>query len=479
MEGGQARGACPAERRVAPLLRSGSTPVRQVGSTEGWGPALLLRLRLAPEGLVVLRALHALDKVASLCHPPRRHGPPGGVVVVQAARLQVGLQMPRGLHCMVARQSGEEVVANVRRANVVVHPVKDPVWPVDGAEGALDPRPVLIAVVRDRGIGVLQPRVKHQPGVGPQVRQPVEHEDRRQATAAPEASEGQKRQPHAEAGKADAHAPALREERGTRPEVVDEAALHRHGLADRLPVEPAAAGDVEQEVGGPAHHQVVEELNHGKAIISNYAVHGLKAHRTQLLPSVRHVRLPIHQVIGLGVVLRMRELPREIRHQEEGVEHPTHGVVEGPVLREAAVPALVRQHPPTDGGGSLREAVDRPSGPLPCCQGAAGTARNAEEGRGQEEDRGQHDSVAQHEDQRAGGAVPEALLGHGGPQLCDRGHLRRLRRPSGLASSHRRLHHRRAQDAHGAALSGGQRGQEGHWPSSASDRLREPLSVEP
>ena len=47
------------------------------------------------------------------------------VVVVQPQGLEVGLEMLRSLYRVVARQVREEVVADVRAADVVVHPVEE------------------------------------------------------------------------------------------------------------------------------------------------------------------------------------------------------------------------------------------------------------------------------------------------------------------------------------------------------------------
>mmetsp|Transcript_138201 Transcript_138201/g.429609 ORF Transcript_138201/g.429609 Transcript_138201/m.429609 type:complete len:338 (-) Transcript_138201:39-1052(-) len=318
-------------------------------------------------------------------------------------------------------------MADVRRADVVVHPVEDAVGPVDGAEGALDPRPVLVAVVRDRGVGVLQPGVEHQPEVDPHVRQDVEHHHGSEAVGAGGADEAAEGQRHAQRRQADAHAPGLGEERRVRPEVVDQAAaLHGHGLLHRRAIQPAPAGNVEEEVDRPADHQVIEEPHHREAIVPDDAVEELKAQGPQLLPRVRHVGLALDQVVRLGVVLRVRELPGEVGDEEHGVKHPADGVVQDLVGREAPVPALVRQHPPPDGGGALGEGVEGPAGPLPGRQRPLGAPRQAKEGRGEPIEGGHHKRVAQDEKQGVGHVVLEALLGDRGPQLPHRRHLGRL-----------------------------------------------------
>ena len=40
-------------------------------------------------------------------------------------------------------------------------------------DGSLDPRPLVLAVLRHARVGVLQPRVEDEPRVGPHVRSPV------------------------------------------------------------------------------------------------------------------------------------------------------------------------------------------------------------------------------------------------------------------------------------------------------------------
>jgi hypothetical protein len=50
-------------------------------------------------------------------------------------------------------------------------------------------------------------------------------------------------------------------------------------------------------------------------------------------------------VVGVVVVLGVGELPREVGHIEDGVEDEANRVVEPLLRHEAAVAALVGQHP--------------------------------------------------------------------------------------------------------------------------------------
>merc|ERR1711871_1102335 len=70
------------------------------------------------------------------------------------------------------------MVADVRAADVVVHPVEEAeefrVGPVDGAQGASHPGPLVVAEVRDFRRRVLEPGVEDQPKIDPEVGAPVE-----------------------------------------------------------------------------------------------------------------------------------------------------------------------------------------------------------------------------------------------------------------------------------------------------------------
>ena len=86
--------------------------------------------------------------------------------------------MLRRFYSMVAREVREEVVADVRAADVVVHPVEEAeqlrIRAVDRAQSASHPGPLVVPEVRDLRRRVLEPRVQHQPEVDPEVGAPVE-----------------------------------------------------------------------------------------------------------------------------------------------------------------------------------------------------------------------------------------------------------------------------------------------------------------
>lgn len=67
-------------------------------------------------------------------------------------------------------------------------------------------------------------------------------------------------------------------------------------------------------------------------------------------------------VTGEAVVTVVRELPREVRDHEGGVEHPADHVVQLLVLGEGTMAALVTQNPDTGANETLDEAVNHPGG---------------------------------------------------------------------------------------------------------------------
>mmetsp|Transcript_138920 Transcript_138920/g.443202 ORF Transcript_138920/g.443202 Transcript_138920/m.443202 type:complete len:213 (+) Transcript_138920:739-1377(+) len=156
---------------------------------------------------------------------------------------------------------------------------------------------------------------------------------------------------------------------------------------------------------------------------------------TWVSPSMRWLVLKVEGVQDLkdlGVVLAVRILPPEVRHQHERVQHPTDGIIERPVGGEATMATLVRQDPPADGRGALREAVDSPTDPLPQGQGLGGEPGRAQHPRREHEDAGHDQGIPEHQEQGVGDGMLEALLGDGSPDLRNRRHLRRLCRSSGF-----------------------------------------------
>eukprot|EP00964_Phaeocystis_antarctica_P136932 scaffold101421_cov69-Phaeocystis_antarctica.AAC.2 len=151
-----------------------------------------------------------------------------------------------------------------------------------------------------------------------------------------------------------------------------------------------------------------EELPRGEGVVADGLVQLVVVeaeHVLVVVPAVGVVRLAVHQVVRLGVVLRVRELPRVVRHEQARVQHVADRVVQPPRGGEAAVPALVREDPQAGEGRALEERVERPAQPvdrahLLCAQRAVGEHR-----------KGAHDEqVTRQLVQRSGVGVLEEVL---------------------------------------------------------------------
>mmetsp|Transcript_95520 Transcript_95520/g.151126 ORF Transcript_95520/g.151126 Transcript_95520/m.151126 type:complete len:81 (+) Transcript_95520:1588-1830(+) len=79
---------------------------------------------------------------------------------------------------MVAWHLGEEMVANMSRADAVVKEIENAIWPVNGAKGTANPRPLRVTIVWHREIGMLHPSVQHKPEIAPHVWHQIVHRHR-------------------------------------------------------------------------------------------------------------------------------------------------------------------------------------------------------------------------------------------------------------------------------------------------------------
>ena len=57
------------------------------------------------------------------------------------------------------------------------------------------------------------------------------------------------------------------------------------------------------------------------------------------------MRLPLGEMVSAGVVHGVGSLPAEVGHQKEGVQDVADGVLDGAVVGEGVVAALVRDDP--------------------------------------------------------------------------------------------------------------------------------------
>jgi len=161
--------------------------------------------------LKVLHTIQRLDVVAVLGGLEQRGGDAHGLESVMIT--EEGLDGRGGLHGVVVRQLVEDVVADVRTADVVVQLVHNPgVGAVDRGQRAGKPVPRVLAVEGDVRVAVLQPRVEHEPPVDHHVGPKVEQRDRLEPDLG--AGQGQQTQHarHAERGEQDLEAQLLCEQ---------------------------------------------------------------------------------------------------------------------------------------------------------------------------------------------------------------------------------------------------------------------------
>ena len=183
---------------------------------------------------------------------PHGDGPGSGVVVVQ--RSEEVFDGEGRLVGSVERHLVEEVVGDVSAPDLVVEEVEDPVRAVDGGDGTLDPRPLVVTVLRNGGIGVLEPRVEDEPRVGPQVRAPVPEGDGEEPVLEAELEEEPEAGEDTESAERDLHCHLVGEHSRRGPEVVCYASEAR-----TVDVELAGGREAE-EVERPAEDEVAEDL---------------------------------------------------------------------------------------------------------------------------------------------------------------------------------------------------------------------------
>mmetsp|Transcript_41343 Transcript_41343/g.96670 ORF Transcript_41343/g.96670 Transcript_41343/m.96670 type:complete len:340 (-) Transcript_41343:603-1622(-) len=228
-----------------------------------------LRLELA-DVLQVLRALDARHAMAALGRLPSCLQDGAVIVVVEATRLEEGLEVAGGLDGLVAGRGREDVVEDVRGADVMVHPVVEAkalrVRAVDGRKRALHPGPLVVAVVSEVLVRVLQPRVQHEPAVAHKIGRHVQEEDARASENAARLHEACEHEQHSCGRGGDAAAPLRREELRGWTEVI-------HYARDRLPAKrPPAAGRVCEQVDGPPQSEVCKQLEGSKSVVAEHIV---------------------------------------------------------------------------------------------------------------------------------------------------------------------------------------------------------------
>mmetsp|Transcript_37652 Transcript_37652/g.69465 ORF Transcript_37652/g.69465 Transcript_37652/m.69465 type:complete len:307 (+) Transcript_37652:529-1449(+) len=251
------------------------------------------------------------------------------------------------------------MMAHMRGSNFVVEPVEDAVLSVDGAHGrSLDPRPGLLAPVRDVLLGVLEPRVQNQPGVRPEVREEVHQGQAPETDLGTDYSQDSSPDDEPSRGEEDPEPPGGGEQLRGGAEVVKDVSLGDTYVAPELRVQAASTGGVDEEVHGPSEQQVKDNLEESEGIVSDGVVNLLV--ELKALLGRRHVCLSVKEVVGFRVVLGVGVLPGEVRDEEHGVEDEPDDIVKGLRRAESAVASLVCNDPPSGHGRALPKSVGGP-----------------------------------------------------------------------------------------------------------------------
>jgi len=261
------------------------------------------------------------------------------VVVVQSLGFQERLDSIRGFVGVVPRKLVEEVVSDVCGTNAVVEKVKDSIRAIDRGESALEPGPFFDAVVRNRGIGVVQPGVNHQPCVHPSVRSPVPQEDGTVANM--ELSRVKKRSNEGElrhCGEKNLIID-LSGKHGTAWAVmVSDAVVQRSAVVSQF-----ARGTPPEQVNGITRNKVKPEAERSETTVSECLVqdcHVAKTlvvlSQTNILLARRHVRFAVNQMVHTAMVLCVGILPCKVRHEHNLVHDEAKEIVERLVRRKGA-----------------------------------------------------------------------------------------------------------------------------------------------
>ena len=209
-----------------------------------------------------------------------------------------------------------------------------------------------------------------QPVVDPEIRSTVPQGKVRPAVGAADEHEHSPDEGQTEVAEPDQVLILRLVQRARRVEVVDaseEAVALATAPALALTLVVVVAGDVGRQVDGPAAellaHHVDERRDGGLLDELRQLVRQTARGRGKLVPPLGHED---HVTLEVGrglVVLAVRDLPGEVRHQQSRVADPADGVVQDLGGRERLVAALVRQDPQPGAEETLHEGVQRPECP--------------------------------------------------------------------------------------------------------------------
>lgn len=206
-----------------------------------------------------------------------------------------------------------------------------------------------------------------QPVVHPKVRSQVPHEKVGEAIRLANPKEDRTRDQKTQIAEEDQLGILCFVQGAVGVEMVDttaEAILLAHTTSFTLTLMLVVASDIGQQVHGPASQLLgdqgvggVERSLFGKFI---QLVKQIPSPRSPLLSGGRNEDHVALHVAGGLVVLAVRDLPREIRHQQRRVTEPADSVVQNLALGERLVTTFVGQHPQARTKETLHHGVQKP-----------------------------------------------------------------------------------------------------------------------
>lgn len=292
-----------------------------------------------------------------------------------------------GLVGMVERNHADIVMQDVGLDDAVEELTSDEAkFTVDGCGRTTSVGPGSGCVVWERWIGVLQECNRHlrscqpkipcsclhiskltQPVVHPEVRSQVPHEKVRESIRLADPEKNRSGDQKTQVAEEDQLGILCFVQGAVGIEMVDttaKAILLADTTSFTLDLMLVVTSDIGQQVHGPASQLLgdqgvggVERSLFGKFI---KLVKQVAFPRGPLLPGGWNEDHISFHVTSCFVVLAVRDLPREIRHQQRRVTKPAHSIVQNLALGEGLVTTFVGQHPQASTEETLHNGVQKP-----------------------------------------------------------------------------------------------------------------------
>ena len=383
-------------------------------------------------GALTLGSLGGLDELAHTGTVP--HGleetSPAGVGLSAVVLAHDSLDGIAGLVGVVEGDVADIVVQDVSLDDAVEDVAADETKvTVDGGSSATGEVPDLGLVVRKSGVGVLQEGDGNQPVVHPQVRDTVPDEQVEPAELGADGVQEGTSEEETQVTQGNQLGVLGLVQGAGGVEVVDTAepsvGLALAAALGLLGV-VVVASNVGDQVHGPAEQLLEEQVGGSQdgGVLHELTdlVDGGTNAACELVTGLGDEDHVAGNVTGGLVVLAVRDLPGEVRNQQQRVTDPTNSVVQDLGGREGLVTTLVSQNPDTGSNHTLDNSVQGPQGD------ASGHERN---GLGSDivveevKDGAQNGKVTENIVQAGDGGPVEAVRGDGIANLLD-GEIRDL-----------------------------------------------------